>query len=108
MSSRKDPGPRSSSPSRLRRWRLLRWATGLLLAAMAPALGACSFQLPGLDGGRSAASYKVTAPWQAVASGQVTEFKLVIGRTQWELSPGKVVEAYAYNGRVPGPELRVT
>ena len=25
----------------------------------------------------------------------------------WELAPGRVVRAMAYNGRVPGPELRL-
>ena len=25
---------------------------------------------------------------------------------QWETEPGKIVEAYAYNGMVPGPQLR--
>jgi multicopper oxidase len=39
---------------------------------------------------------------------QVRQFQLTVGRTQWELAPGKVVDAYTYNGQVPGPELRVT
>src|SRR6266568_1330418 len=38
----------------------------------------------------------------------VRQFQLTVGRTQWELAPGKVVDAYTYNGQVPGPELRVT
>jgi FtsP/CotA-like multicopper oxidase with cupredoxin domain len=50
----------------------------------------------------------VTRPWEAQVSGQVREFQLSVGRTQWELGADKLVEAYAYNGQVPGPELRVT
>lgn len=46
-------------------------------------------------------------PWEGHATGQVKEFKLTIGRLRWELGPGKAVEAYGFNGRVPGPELRV-
>ena len=50
----------------------------------------------------------VTPPWEGRASGQIKEVTLTVGRTQWELGPGKVVEAYTYNGHVPGPELRIT
>ena len=57
---------------------------------------------------RPAVSAQVAPPWEGRASGQLREFQLTVGRTQWELGPGKVVEAYAYNGRVPGPEIRVT
>jgi len=45
---------------------------------------------------------------QVQATGQIKEFELDVGRTGWELAPGKTVDAYAYNGQVPGPELRVT
>src|SRR5258708_36620453 len=33
---------------------------------------------------------------------------MAVGRTQWELAPGKVVDADTYKGRVPGQELGVT
>ena len=49
----------------------------------------------------------VAPPWQGYASGQVKEFSLDVTRVAWELALGKVVQAYAYNGTVPGPELRV-
>ena len=39
--------------------------------------------------------------------GQVKDFSLRVGRLRWELAPGEVINAYAYNGQVPGPELRV-
>jgi len=45
---------------------------------------------------------------QFLATGQTKEFELDVGRTGWELAPGKTVDAYTYNGQVPGPELRVT
>ena len=34
------------------------------------------------------------------------EWELTASVIQWETEPGKVVEAYAYNGMVPGPQLR--
>lgn len=38
----------------------------------------------------------------------VKVFELTAARTQWETEPGKFVEAFAYNGQVPGPQIRVT
>ncbi|GIW07514.1 MAG: hypothetical protein KatS3mg060_2319 [Dehalococcoidia bacterium] len=61
-----------------------------------------------LDWLRPRASAAVVPPWEDAATGRVREFRLTIGRTRWELAPGNVVEAYAYDGQVPGPELRVT
>jgi FtsP/CotA-like multicopper oxidase with cupredoxin domain len=61
-----------------------------------------------LGGSRALAASQVTLPWEGHASGQVREFHLTIDRMDWELAPGKLVTAYAYNGQVPGPELRVT
>jgi manganese oxidase len=37
----------------------------------------------------------------------VKVFDLVAKRMQWETEPGKVTEAWAYNGMVPGPIMRV-
>jgi FtsP/CotA-like multicopper oxidase with cupredoxin domain len=37
----------------------------------------------------------------------VREIHLAAGLVAWELAPGKVLQAMAYNGRVPGPELRL-
>src|SRR5205823_4147489 len=54
-----------------------------------------------------AASAQVPTPWEARSSGQIRELHLTVGRTLWEIAPGKTIEAYAYNGQVPGPELRV-
>ena len=35
-------------------------------------------------------------------------FDLATKKVQWEVTPGQMVEAYTYNGVVPGPEIRVT
>ncbi|MDI3339588.1 MAG: copper oxidase [Sphaerobacter sp.] len=40
--------------------------------------------------------------------GDVKVFTLRCEKVQWEVEPGRVVEAWAYNGVVPGPEIRVT
>src|SRR5690606_1484704 len=40
--------------------------------------------------------------------GDVKVFRLTCQKVQWETEPGRVVEAWAYNGVVPGPEIRVT
>ncbi len=37
----------------------------------------------------------------------VKVFELTAKIVQWEVSPGKTMEAWTYNGTVPGPELRV-
>jgi FtsP/CotA-like multicopper oxidase with cupredoxin domain len=81
----------------------------LVLGLVGLTLGSCSSQLPAVsDLVRPAAPSAVAPPWQGIESGQFREFNLTVARTQWELGPGKIVEAYAYNGRVPGPELRVS
>ena len=62
----------------------------------------------GLPVDRSAGARAATsAGTQQPAAGQVREFSLTVGRVGWELAPGEATEAYAYNGQVPGPELRV-
>ena len=35
------------------------------------------------------------------------QYELTASVIQWETEPGKVVEAYAYNGTVPGPQIHV-
>ncbi len=53
----------------------------------------------------------VLRPHQSAAQPRrpgVREIQLEAREVRWELAPGKVVPAMAYNGRVPGPELRVT
>ena len=38
----------------------------------------------------------------------VKVFEVTAAKLQWETEPGKQVEAWAYNGQVPGPQVRVT
>src|SRR5205085_9276068 len=35
------------------------------------------------------------------------QFELTAAVTKWEVSPGKTVDAWTYNGTVPGPTLKV-
>jgi manganese oxidase len=39
--------------------------------------------------------------------GRVKVFEVTCRKIQWEVSPGKMVEAWAYNDVVPGPQIRV-
>jgi FtsP/CotA-like multicopper oxidase with cupredoxin domain len=45
---------------------------------------------------------------QPVMDGDVKVFSLIVKAVQWEYQPGKFADAFAYNGVVPGPEIRVT
>jgi FtsP/CotA-like multicopper oxidase with cupredoxin domain len=40
--------------------------------------------------------------------GDVKVFTLICQIVQWEVTPGRLVEAWTYNGVTPGPEIRVT
>ena len=40
--------------------------------------------------------------------GGVKVYEVTAAKMQWEVEPGKTVEAWAYNGQVPGPQVRVT
>jgi FtsP/CotA-like multicopper oxidase with cupredoxin domain len=39
--------------------------------------------------------------------GGVKVFDMTCSKIQWEVEPGRSVEAWAYNGQVPGPQIRV-
>ncbi len=41
-----------------------------------------------------------------ITDGGVLQWELTASVIEWETEPGKIVEAYAYNGMVPGPQLR--
>jgi len=47
-------------------------------------------------------------PLKFEMDGDVKVFKVTASRIKWETEPGKTVDAMAYNGMVPGPEIRVT
>lgn len=42
-----------------------------------------------------------------IASDGALEFELVAAITPWEVEPGRFVDAWTYNGQVPGPAIRV-
>lgn len=46
-------------------------------------------------------------PLEYTLDGDVKVFDLYCRQVDWEVEPGKVVEAFTYNGIVPGPEFRV-
>jgi FtsP/CotA-like multicopper oxidase with cupredoxin domain len=47
-------------------------------------------------------------PLEYELDGDVKVFRLSCQAVQWEFLPGQRVEAWAYNGVVPGPEIRVS
>ncbi|MBI3029058.1 MAG: multicopper oxidase family protein [Candidatus Rokubacteria bacterium] len=44
---------------------------------------------------------------QGVGAGEVREIHLEARQVSWELAPGRIIRAMAYNGQIPGPELRL-
>lgn len=46
-------------------------------------------------------------PMEPVMDGDVKVFELTAREMEWEVAPGDVRQAMAYNGQVPGPEIRV-
>jgi len=51
---------------------------------------------------------KGNQPLEPKMDGDVKVFELTAKVVQWEVTPGTMVEAWAYNEQVPGPEIRVT
>lgn len=50
---------------------------------------------------------RVGAPIHAAGAGPIREIRLEARELTWELAPGKIIKAMAYNGQVPGPEIRL-
>ena len=96
--------------------------TGEVMVATAHESGAPS--APPSEGERTAEEMRdidaaVTAQFPAETEGKgnvilepiigedgVKEWELTASVIQWETEPGTILEAYAYNGMVPGPQLR--
>lgn len=85
---------------------LLLAGLGLTAAGLMGLTATCSGLLGGPTGPGSAHPYQ--EPWKKYSGSAVREFKLTVARGPWELAPGRTVDAYTFNGAVPGPELRVT
>ena len=47
-------------------------------------------------------------PLEPTMDGDVKVFAITCSVVEWEYAQGKTVEAWTYNGTVPGPEIRVT
>ncbi|MEK7715408.1 MAG: multicopper oxidase domain-containing protein, partial [candidate division NC10 bacterium] len=43
---------------------------------------------------------------RGAAADSVRTIHLEVREITWELAPGKTIKAMAYNGRIPGPEIR--
>ncbi|MEK7545804.1 MAG: multicopper oxidase family protein [Patescibacteria group bacterium] len=44
---------------------------------------------------------------QVQATGETRTYELTAAPVRWELRPGFTTDAYAYNGQIPGPEIRL-
>ena len=47
-------------------------------------------------------------PFEPTMDGNVKVFDLTVEEIQWEVAKGQFVDAMAFNGQVPGPEIRVS
>lgn len=47
-------------------------------------------------------------PLEYTMDGDTKVFEITCSNIEWETEPGKVFPAFAYNGMVPGPEIRIT
>jgi FtsP/CotA-like multicopper oxidase with cupredoxin domain len=66
--------------------------------AMADSIGAFPAKTEGVGA-------QVLAP--TVLPDGTKQFELTAAVTKWEVSPGKVIDAWTYNGTVPGPTIKV-
>ena len=46
-------------------------------------------------------------PLEPVMDGNVKVFEITVTEEPWEVAPGQLVDAMAFNGQIPGPEIRV-
>ncbi len=83
------------SASALSRREFLRASGQVGLGAVALAFGSGAL----LPGGSGATEHP--------GPGGVREIHLEAREVRWELAPGKVIKGMAYNGQIPGPELRL-
>lgn len=84
--------------------------TPLLTAGILTAARPLTTSATGEDGAASLEDLEARLPIrrQPVPTGQLREFTLVAQKAPWEIAPGVVVDAFTYNGTVPGPTIRVT
>lgn len=46
-------------------------------------------------------------PLEPAMDGDVKVFEITVTEVKWEVAPGQLVDAMAFNGQIPGPEIRV-
>jgi len=78
-----------------------------LVAAVAFGLGRGSASVGAARAQAPTAGYDIGVAGKTSPTGQVRSYELVASETSWEIAPGVVVPAIAYNGQVPGPTIRV-
>src|SRR6266542_3753686 len=78
-----------------------------LVAAVAFGLGRGSASIGAARAQAPATGYDIGIAGKPAPTGQVRDYQLVASETSWEIAPGVVVPAIAYNGQVPGPTIRV-
>ncbi|MCC6175717.1 MAG: multicopper oxidase domain-containing protein [Chloroflexi bacterium] len=78
-----------------------------LVAAVAFGLGRSSVSIGAARAQAPTTGYDIGVAGKPAPTGQVRNVELVATETSWEISPGVVVPAIAYNGQVPGPTIRV-
>ncbi|HVK19758.1 MAG TPA: multicopper oxidase domain-containing protein [Actinokineospora sp.] len=76
--------------------------TEQVVTSIAPVAAAAQ---PTSGGGQDLGDGTKLATWQMVNGRK--EFRLTVAPTPWEIKPGVVRQAYAINGTVPGPVIRV-
>ena len=79
-----------------------------LVAAVAFGLGRGSGSIGAAQAQAPTAGYDIGVAGKTSPTGQVRSYELVASETSWEIAPGIVAPAIAYNGQVPGPTIRVT
>src|SRR5262249_33415986 len=97
---------------------MLHLSAGTGAASASPAAGAAAHQMTAEEmdaamkasiGAFPAATERLGAQLlqPTVLADGTKQFDLTAQVVQWEISPGKKVEAWTYNGTVPGPTLQV-
>ncbi len=71
-------------------------------SAMTDAMNETIAQFPAATEGRGNQLLEPTS-----VAGGVTQFDITAAITPWEVEPGKSVDAWTYNGQVPGPQIQV-
>jgi manganese oxidase len=78
-----------------------------LVAGVAFGLGRGSAAIGAARAQAPTTGYDSGVAGKTTPTGQVRNYELVASETSWEIAPGVIVPAIAYNRQVPGPTIRV-